>query len=148
VDSRGRPIALEVTPGQLGDVRVALALISAVPPGRRLAGDAAYDSDGLRRLLVENAETGKFNGRRIRSVASVVRRKRKPAPVIAEAGEMTGQPLLGGEQGRLSLPRLRRRRAHGASIAPCEAGLTINLRTATLAAEGGRTTCKGAPSYM
>ena len=53
VDSRGRPIALEVTPGQLGDVRVALALISAVPPGRRLAGDAAYDSDGLRRLLVE-----------------------------------------------------------------------------------------------
>jgi transposase len=33
VDSRGRPIALEVTPGQLGDVRVALALISAVPPG-------------------------------------------------------------------------------------------------------------------
>src|SRR5208282_350629 len=53
VDSCGRPIALEVTPGQLGDVRVALALISAVPPGRRLAGDAAYDSDGLRRLLVE-----------------------------------------------------------------------------------------------
>jgi transposase len=53
VDSRGRPIALEVTPGQLGDVRVALALISAVPPGRRLAGDAAYDSDGLRRLLIE-----------------------------------------------------------------------------------------------
>ena len=53
VNSRGRPIALEVTPGQLGDVRVALALISAVPPGRRLAGDAAYDSDGLRRLLIE-----------------------------------------------------------------------------------------------
>ena len=53
VDSCGRPIALEVTPGQLGDVRVALALISAVPPGRRLAGDAAYDSDGLRRLLIE-----------------------------------------------------------------------------------------------
>jgi transposase len=51
--SRGRPIALEVTPGQIGDVRVALALISAVPPGRRLAGDAAYDSDGLRRLLIE-----------------------------------------------------------------------------------------------
>jgi transposase len=53
VDSCGRSIALEVTPGQLGDVRVALALISAVPPGRRLACDAAYDSDGLRRLLIE-----------------------------------------------------------------------------------------------
>jgi transposase len=53
VDSRGRPIALEITPGQLGDARVALALISVVPPGRSLAGDAAYDSDGLRRFLVE-----------------------------------------------------------------------------------------------
>jgi putative transposase len=42
-----------VTPGQLGDVRVAVALISAVPPGCSLAGDAAYDSDGLRRFLVE-----------------------------------------------------------------------------------------------
>ena len=30
-----------------------MALISAFPPGRRLAGDAAYDSDGLRRFLVE-----------------------------------------------------------------------------------------------
>jgi putative transposase len=42
-----------VTPGQLGDARVATALISAVPPGRSLAGDGAYDSDGLRRFLVE-----------------------------------------------------------------------------------------------
>jgi len=42
-----------VTPGQLGDARVATALISAVPPGRSLAGDAAYDSDGLRRFLRE-----------------------------------------------------------------------------------------------
>ena len=53
VDSCGRPITLEVTPGQIGDVRVALALISAVPAGRSLAGDAAYDSDGLRRFLLE-----------------------------------------------------------------------------------------------
>jgi transposase len=53
VDARGRPIAIEVTPGHLGDVRVATALISAVPPGARLAADAAYDSDGLRRFLLE-----------------------------------------------------------------------------------------------
>jgi putative transposase len=46
-----------VTPGQLGDVRVATALISAVPPGRSLAGDAAYDSDGLRRFLLERGTT-------------------------------------------------------------------------------------------
>jgi transposase len=53
VNARARPIAIEVTPGHLGDVRVATALISAVPAGGRLAADAAYDSDGLRRFLLE-----------------------------------------------------------------------------------------------
>ena len=53
VDARGRPIAIEVTPGHLGDVRVATALITGVPAGGRLAADAAYDSDGLRRFLLE-----------------------------------------------------------------------------------------------
>lgn len=53
VDERGHPIAIEVMPGRLGDVRVATALISAVPPGASLAGEAAYDSDGLRRFLKE-----------------------------------------------------------------------------------------------
>ena len=42
-----------MTPGNLGDVRVATALISAVPTGASLAADAAYDSDGLRRFLKE-----------------------------------------------------------------------------------------------
>ena len=46
-----------MTPGQLGDVRVATALISAIPPGRCLAGDTAYDSDGLRHFLVERGTT-------------------------------------------------------------------------------------------
>jgi transposase len=40
-----------VTPGQLGDARVALALLGALPPGRLCAGDGAYDSDGLRQFL-------------------------------------------------------------------------------------------------
>jgi hypothetical protein len=53
VDARGHPSAIEVTPGHLGDVRVATALISEVPPGGRLAADAAYDSEGLRRFLLE-----------------------------------------------------------------------------------------------
>jgi transposase len=53
VDARGRPIAIEVTPGYLGDVRVATALISGVPAGGCLAADTAYDSDGLRRFLLE-----------------------------------------------------------------------------------------------
>ena len=42
-----------MTPGQLGDVRVAAGLISLVPPGACLAGDAAYDSDALRRFLID-----------------------------------------------------------------------------------------------
>jgi transposase len=53
VDARGRPIAIEVTPGHLGDVRVATALITGVPAGGCLAADAAYDSDGLRRFLLQ-----------------------------------------------------------------------------------------------
>jgi transposase len=53
VDARGRPIAIEVTPGHLGDVRVAAALIIGVPAGGCLAADAAYDSDGLRRSLLQ-----------------------------------------------------------------------------------------------
>jgi putative transposase len=42
-----------VTPGHLGDVRVAAALITGVPAGGCLAADAAYDSDDLRRFLLE-----------------------------------------------------------------------------------------------
>jgi putative transposase len=42
-----------VTPGHLGDVRVATALITGVPAGGCLAADAAYDSDGLRRFLLQ-----------------------------------------------------------------------------------------------
>ena len=52
VDARERPIAIEVTPGHLGDVRVATALITGVPAGGCLAADAAYDGDGLRRFLL------------------------------------------------------------------------------------------------
>ena len=53
VDGLGRPIAIDVTAGQLGDIRAALPLLTALPAGRLCAGDAAYDSDGLRRFLTE-----------------------------------------------------------------------------------------------
>jgi transposase len=53
VDVRERPIAIEVTPGHLGDVRVATALITGVPAGGCLAADAAYDSEGLCRFLLQ-----------------------------------------------------------------------------------------------
>jgi len=40
-----------VTPGQRGDVRAAVALLSQLPPGRKCAADTACDSDALRRFL-------------------------------------------------------------------------------------------------
>lgn len=52
-DGCGRPVAIEITPGQRGDAPVASVLIAAVAPSRRLIADAAYDSDGLRRFLAE-----------------------------------------------------------------------------------------------
>jgi len=51
VDAKGRPLALEITPDQLGDVRAALALIAPLPPAKHLAADTAYDSNGLRQFL-------------------------------------------------------------------------------------------------
>ena len=53
VDGGGRPIAFEITPGQLGDVRAALALLSPLPPARLCMADTAYDSNGLRSFLNE-----------------------------------------------------------------------------------------------
>jgi transposase len=42
-----------MTPGQRGDVRVAVPLLTSLPPARLCIGDAAYDSDGLRQFLIE-----------------------------------------------------------------------------------------------
>ena len=52
-DALGRAIAIEVTPGQLGDVRAAASLLSQLPPGRKCAADTAYDSDALRQFMRE-----------------------------------------------------------------------------------------------
>lgn len=52
-DALGRPIAIEVTPGQIGDVRAAAELLAQLPPGRRCAADTAYDSNALRQFLRE-----------------------------------------------------------------------------------------------
>jgi hypothetical protein len=52
-DALGRPIAIEVTPGQLGDVRAAAGLIAQLPPARQCAADTTYDSDALRQFLLE-----------------------------------------------------------------------------------------------
>ncbi|WP_425466610.1 IS5 family transposase [Pelagibacterium montanilacus] len=52
VDSRGRPLALKITPGQRGDAPVAIPLLATLPPNRLCAADTAYDSNALRNLLI------------------------------------------------------------------------------------------------
>ena len=76
VDARGRPIAIEVTPGHRGDVRVATALITGVPPGACLAADTAYDSDGLRRFLLERGTVPA--SRTIRPASDIILSTRPP----------------------------------------------------------------------
>ncbi len=46
-----------MTPGQLGDVRAAQALLEPLPPGRLCLGDTAYDADGLRQFLLGRGTT-------------------------------------------------------------------------------------------
>jgi len=57
VDAAGRPIALEVTPGQVGDIRMAQALVISLPAASALAADTAYDSDRFRSFLIERGTT-------------------------------------------------------------------------------------------
>lgn len=42
-----------MTPGQLGDVRAAVALLGPLPPPKLCAADTAYDANGLRQFLTE-----------------------------------------------------------------------------------------------
>lgn len=51
IDGQGRPLAIEITPGQRGDLRVVLPLLSGLPAARLWAAAAAYDSDGFRLFL-------------------------------------------------------------------------------------------------
>jgi transposase len=46
-----------VTPGQVGDIRIAQALVASVPPGSALAADTAYDSDRFRSFLMGRGTT-------------------------------------------------------------------------------------------
>ena len=53
VDGCGRPVALDISPGQRGDAPIARGLLEPLPPGGLCAADAAYDSDRLRLFLIE-----------------------------------------------------------------------------------------------
>ena len=52
-DDRGRPVALALTPGNVSDITLALPLLQAVIPPKRLIADKAYDAQSLRDWLKE-----------------------------------------------------------------------------------------------
>jgi transposase len=51
-DDRGRPVAFALTPGNIADINMAVPILSAVAPPRRVIADKAYDVDNLRKWLV------------------------------------------------------------------------------------------------
>jgi transposase len=50
-DDRGRPVAFALTPGNVVDIKMAIPLLDAARPTKRLLADKAYDADSLRRWL-------------------------------------------------------------------------------------------------
>lgn len=56
-DPQGRPVAFEITPGQLGDLRATSALLASLPPTAFCAADGAYDANGFRAFLIERGTT-------------------------------------------------------------------------------------------
>lgn len=52
VDALGRPLKLILTAGQRGDAPLAPALLDGLSP-RRVLADKAYDSNALRKLIVD-----------------------------------------------------------------------------------------------
>ena len=47
-DDRGRPVAIALTPGNTANISMALPLLDASAPSKRLIADKAYDADSLR----------------------------------------------------------------------------------------------------
>jgi transposase len=53
----GRLIGFDLTPGQMGDVRSAEALINKLPKAAQVLADTAYDSDKFREFLIARGTT-------------------------------------------------------------------------------------------
>jgi transposase len=66
VDADGRPIRLELTPGQAGDAPVAATLLESLAPGATLIADRAYDTNAIRDLAAERGAWANIPPRSIR----------------------------------------------------------------------------------
>jgi transposase len=61
-----RPAVIQLTPGNVSDLRIADALIEAVGPIRRLIADRGYDANSLRLTLRSIGTIPAIPGRRSR----------------------------------------------------------------------------------
>lgn len=75
-DDQGRPVAFALTPGNVADISMAIPLLEASAPSRRLIADKAYDADRLRRWLEE---------RRIKAVIPSTASRNTPYPLDRRA---------------------------------------------------------------
>jgi transposase len=66
VDADGRPVRLELTPGQAGDAPVAATLLETLAPGATLIADRAYDTNAIRDLAAERGAWANIPPRSIR----------------------------------------------------------------------------------
>ena len=71
-DDRGRPVAITLTPGNVADITIALPLLGAVAPPKRLLADKAYDADSLRNWLA---------ARNVKAVIPSTASRRTPYPL-------------------------------------------------------------------
>jgi transposase len=58
-----------VTPGNVADITMAVPILEALAPTRRLIADKAYDADRLRTWLADKGIEGVIPGRAARAVA-------------------------------------------------------------------------------
>ncbi|WP_281349014.1 IS5 family transposase [Microvirga thermotolerans] len=68
-DGRGRILAVALTPGNVADITMAVPILEALAPTRRLIADKAYDADRLRTWLEDKSIEAVIPGRAARAVA-------------------------------------------------------------------------------
>lgn len=74
-DACGRIVAIALTPGNVADISMAVPLLEALAPTRRLIADKAYDADRLRDWLRDRRIQAIIPGRAARDVVYPLDRK-------------------------------------------------------------------------
>ena len=75
-DHRGRPVAFALTPGNVADITMAVPLLEAASPPKRLIADKAYDAERLR---------GWLKARRVKAVIPSTAVRTTPHPLDHKA---------------------------------------------------------------